>query len=76
MNAPKVTFLKSKTKKKPLEDATEVPEMISNYLSTTILNHIFQNHDIQVHSGSFYKILEFFAGNESPDESPGTGIYR
>lgn len=47
---PLVTFLKSKTKKKPLEDATEVPEMISNYLSTTILNHIFQNHDIQVHS--------------------------
>ena len=36
-----------------MEDATEVPEMISNYLSTTILNHIFQNHDIQVHSGSF-----------------------
>ena len=62
-----------------MEDATEVPEMISNYLSTTILNHIFQNHDIQVHSGSFYKnseIMKFLAGNESPDESPGTGIYR
>ena len=39
-----------------MEDATEVPEMISNYLSTTILNHIFQNHDIQVHSGSFSRI--------------------
>ena len=52
----KVSFLKSKTKKKPMEDATEVPEMISNYLSTTILNHIFQNHDIQVHSGSFSRI--------------------
>ena len=60
LNASKVTFLKSKTKKKPLEDATEVPEMISNYLSTTILNHIFQNHDIQVHSGSFYKNLRLW----------------
>ena len=60
LNATKVSFLKSKTKKKPKEDATEVPEMISNYLSTTILNHIFQNHDIQVHSGSFYEILRLW----------------
>jgi len=47
---PLVSLLKSKSKTKSNDEATEVPEMISNYLSTSILNQIFQNHDIRLHS--------------------------